>query len=41
MGVIGILVSIIEAKKSGQGQFIDISMLDGAVSSMRTILPAY
>jgi crotonobetainyl-CoA:carnitine CoA-transferase CaiB-like acyl-CoA transferase len=41
MGVIGILVSIIEAKKSGKGQFIDISMLDGAVSWMQTILPAY
>ncbi len=41
MGVIGILVSIIEAKKSGKGQFIDISMLDGAVSWMQTFLPAY
>lgn len=41
MAVIGILVAIIEAKKSGEGQFIDISMLDGAVSWMQAILPAY
>lgn len=41
MGTIGILVAIIEAKKSGQGQFVDISMLDGAVSWMQTILPGY
>lgn len=41
MATIGILVSIIEAQKSGKGQFIDISMLDGAVSWMQTILPAY
>lgn len=41
MAVIGILVSIIEARKSGKGQFIDISMLDGAVSWMQTILPAF
>lgn len=41
MATIGILVSIIEAQKSGEGQFIDISMLDGAVSWMQTILPDY
>nr|WP_263326627.1 CaiB/BaiF CoA-transferase family protein [Neobacillus sp. Marseille-Q6967] len=41
MATIGILLSIIEAKKSGEGQFIDISMLDGAVSWMQTILPDY
>jgi crotonobetainyl-CoA:carnitine CoA-transferase CaiB-like acyl-CoA transferase len=41
MGVIGILVAIMEAKKSGQGQFVDISMLDGAVSWMQTILPSF
>lgn len=41
MAAIGILVAIIDAKKSGEGQFIDISMLDGAVSWMQTILPAY
>lgn len=41
MATIGILVSIIEAKKSGKGQFVDISMLDGAVSWMQTFLPDY
>jgi crotonobetainyl-CoA:carnitine CoA-transferase CaiB-like acyl-CoA transferase len=41
MGAIGILVSIIDAKKSNRGQFVDISMLDGAVSWMQTILPDY
>jgi crotonobetainyl-CoA:carnitine CoA-transferase CaiB-like acyl-CoA transferase len=41
MATIGILLSLIEAKKSGEGQFIDISMLDGAVSWMQTILPSY
>ncbi len=41
MAVVGILVSIIEAKKSGKGQFIDVSMLDGAVSWMQTFLPAF
>ncbi|WP_077213433.1 CaiB/BaiF CoA transferase family protein [Bacillus dakarensis] len=41
MGTIGVLVAIIEAKNSGKGQFVDISMLDGAVSWLQTILPAY
>lgn len=41
MATIGILLSIINAKKSGEGEFIDISMLDGAVSWMQTILPNY
>lgn len=41
MAAIGILLAIIEAQKSGNGQFIDISMLDGAVSWMQTILPDY
>lgn len=41
MGVIGILISVIESRKSGRGQFVDISMLDGAVSWLQTILPAH
>lgn len=41
MATIGILVSIIEAKKSGKGQFVDISMLDGTISWMQTFLPEY
>lgn len=41
MGTIGILLAIIERKKSGLGQFIDISMLDGSISWMQSILPDY
>lgn len=41
MATIGILVSIIDAQKTREGQFIDISMLDGTVSWMQTILPDY
>lgn len=41
MATVGILLSIIDAKKTGKGQFVDISMLDGAVSWMQTILPDY
>ncbi|WP_158734743.1 CaiB/BaiF CoA-transferase family protein [Alteribacillus sp. YIM 98480] len=41
MAAIGILLSIIESKNSCKGQFIDISMLDGAVSWMQTILPNF
>ncbi|WP_254434180.1 CaiB/BaiF CoA-transferase family protein [Halobacillus sp. Marseille-Q1614] len=39
MAAVGILLSIIDGQKSGKGQFVDISMLDGAVSWMQTILP--
>ncbi|TDL75598.1 CoA transferase [Rhodococcus qingshengii] len=41
MAAIGILLAIINAKKSNTGQFVDISMLDGALSWMHTILPNY
>jgi crotonobetainyl-CoA:carnitine CoA-transferase CaiB-like acyl-CoA transferase len=41
MAAIGILLAIIDAKKSNTGQFVDISMLDGALSWMHTILPNY
>lgn len=41
MAAIGILLAIIDAKKSNKGQFVDISMLDGALSWMHTILPNY
>jgi crotonobetainyl-CoA:carnitine CoA-transferase CaiB-like acyl-CoA transferase len=41
MAAIGILLAIIDAKKSNSGQFVDISMLDGALSWMHTILPNY
>lgn len=36
---IGILLAIIEKKQTGKGQFVDISMLDGVVSWLQTILP--
>lgn len=39
--VIGILLAIIERNQSGNGQFVDISMMDGVVSWMQTILPKY
>lgn len=41
MAAIGILLAIIDAKKTNTGQFVDISMLDGALSWMHTILPNY
>ncbi|MEH7494928.1 CaiB/BaiF CoA transferase family protein [Neobacillus niacini] len=41
MAAAGILLAIIDAKKSNRGQFVDISMLDGALSWMHTILPNY
>lgn len=41
MAAIGILLAIIESKKSGKGQFIDISMLDAAISWMHTIIPDF
>jgi crotonobetainyl-CoA:carnitine CoA-transferase CaiB-like acyl-CoA transferase len=41
MAAVGILLAIIDAKKSNTGQFVDISMLDGALSWMHTILPNY
>jgi crotonobetainyl-CoA:carnitine CoA-transferase CaiB-like acyl-CoA transferase len=41
MAAVGILLAIIDAKKSNSGQFVDISMLDGALSWMHTILPNY
>lgn len=41
MAAVGILLAIIDAKKSNTGQFVDVSMLDGALSWMHTILPNY
>jgi crotonobetainyl-CoA:carnitine CoA-transferase CaiB-like acyl-CoA transferase len=41
MAAVGILLAIIDVKKSNTGQFVDISMLDGALSWMHTILPNY
>jgi crotonobetainyl-CoA:carnitine CoA-transferase CaiB-like acyl-CoA transferase len=41
MAAVGILLAIMENRKSNRGQFVDISMLDGALSWMHTILPNY
>lgn len=41
MATIGILLALIDARKTGKGQFIDISMLDGTISCMQAILPEY
>jgi len=38
---VGILLALLERKESGKGQFVDISMLDGVVSWLQTLLPDY
>lgn len=39
--VIGILVALIAREKTGRGQYIDISMMDGTLSFLPMILSAY
>ncbi|TQR18523.1 CaiB/BaiF CoA transferase family protein [Psychrobacillus soli] len=39
--VIGILLALLERSKSGEGQMVDISMLDGVLSWMHLIMPAH
>ena len=39
--VIAILAAIIAREKTGKGQYIDLSMLDGLLSLMVTLYPAY
>lgn len=41
MAVIGILMALQARNHTGKGQFVDISMLDGAVSWLQTLLPNY
>ncbi|MDF2856248.1 MAG: carnitine dehydratase [Neobacillus sp.] len=41
MAAVGILISIVDLVKTGSGKYIDISMLDGLVSMMQTIVPDY
>nr|WP_263326601.1 CaiB/BaiF CoA-transferase family protein [Neobacillus sp. Marseille-Q6967] len=41
MAVIGILMAINARNNNGKGQFVDISMMDGVVSWMQTILPNF
>ncbi len=38
---VGILLALLERKDSGRGQFVDISMLDGVISWLQTLLPSY
>lgn len=39
--VIGILLALLERSKSGEGQMIDIAMLDGVISWLPLVLPQY
>ncbi|MBB6448553.1 crotonobetainyl-CoA:carnitine CoA-transferase CaiB-like acyl-CoA transferase [Geomicrobium halophilum] len=39
--VVGTLLALLEKRKTGQGQFVDVSMLDGVLSWLQTILPEY
>ena len=41
MALSGILLALIERSKSGEGQFVDISMMDGSISVLQTLLPNY
>lgn len=38
---VGILMALLEREKSGKGQSIDISMMDGVISWLQTVLPNY
>lgn len=38
---VGILMSLIHRQKTGEGQYVDISMMDGVISLLQTVLPDY
>ncbi|WP_059103110.1 CaiB/BaiF CoA transferase family protein [Shouchella shacheensis] len=38
---VGILLALFERERSGKGQFIDVSMMDGVISWLQTLLPNY
>lgn len=38
---VGILLALFEREKSGKGQFVDISMLDGVISWLQILLPSF
>lgn len=38
---LGIMLALFQREKSGDGQFVDISMLDGVVSWLQSVLPNY
>ncbi|QQK81980.1 CoA transferase [Salicibibacter cibi] len=39
--LVGILLALLEKQQTGRGQFIDISMLDGVIAWLQTMLPEY
>lgn len=39
--IIGILLALFHRERTGEGQFVDISMLDGVLSWLQTLLPGY
>ncbi|WP_227004063.1 CaiB/BaiF CoA transferase family protein [Salicibibacter halophilus] len=39
--VVGILLALLEKKETGRGQMVDVSMLDGIIAWLQTILPEY
>ncbi|CAI8870784.1 alpha-methylacyl-CoA racemase [Brevibacillus sp. IT-7CA2] len=41
MGTIGVLMALFEKGRSGKGQFIDVSIMDGALSWLQVLLPSY
>ena len=41
MGAFGIMAALHEARRSGEGQFVDVSMADGALSWMAMVAGAY
>src|SRR5690625_3462411 len=38
---IGILIALFNRKETGEGQFVDIGMMDGVISWLQTVLPEY
>src|SRR5699024_11576046 len=38
---IGILLALFNRQETGRGQLVDISMLDGVISCLQTVLPNY
>lgn len=38
---VGILLALLEKSKSGKGQMVDISMMDGVISWLQILLPGY
>ena len=41
MAAVGVLLALQARNQTGEGQFVDISMMDGVISWLQTILPTY